>query len=265
MPGNYTIIPRSDGELIDAKKYAQDHQQHVDNLEPPKVDDYSGSLVQMQTATDPGEVGSENLASSLAGELERLRFAIREIKGTAQWYESVGGASLRQSWEPGDLKPTARFVASAGWLLCDGSAVSRTAFPALFAALGNNYGAGDGSTTFNLPDLRGRVPVGVGIGAGLALNWGVGAKFGSEFVVLSAAEMPVHTHGVSDPGHFHNAGKNQGTLTPGAGVDLLAASGPVAAYNTGASGTGISLGTAGGNGAHLNVQPGLGINWVVKT
>src|SRR5687767_8264134 len=51
-------------------------------------------------------------------------------------------------------------VAPPGWLLCDGSAVSRAAYPGLWAALGTKYGAGDGSTTFNLPDKRGRMAIG---------------------------------------------------------------------------------------------------------
>src|SRR3990167_8065526 len=52
----------------------------------------------------------------------------------------------------------------SGWLLCDGSAVSRTTYAALFAVIGTTYGAGNGSTTFNVPDLRGRIAVGSGTG-----------------------------------------------------------------------------------------------------
>ena len=64
----------------------------LDNLGPAGVDDYSTTTTQMKLTVDPGEVGTESLATSLAGELERLRFAIKEIKGTdaAQWYSSPG-------------------------------------------------------------------------------------------------------------------------------------------------------------------------------
>lgn len=64
----------------------------LNNLGPAGVDDYSTNVAQMQSTTDPGEVGTESLATSLAGEIQRLRFAIKEIKGTgaAQWYSSVG-------------------------------------------------------------------------------------------------------------------------------------------------------------------------------
>ena len=62
----------------------------------------------------------------------------------------------------GMVVPFAGATAPAGWLLCDGSAVSRETYTALFSVIGTAYGAGDGSTTFNVPDLRESVPVGVG-------------------------------------------------------------------------------------------------------
>lgn len=62
----------------------------------------------------------------------------------------------------GTVNLTARSTAAPGYLLCDGAAVSRTTYAGLFSAIGTVYGAGDGSTTFNLPDLQGRVPVGKG-------------------------------------------------------------------------------------------------------
>jgi microcystin-dependent protein len=63
--------------------------------------------------------------------------------------------------QAGDLKPTARDSAPAGWLLCDGAAISRTTYAALFTAIGTKYGVGDGSTTFNVPNLKGKVPIGL--------------------------------------------------------------------------------------------------------
>jgi hypothetical protein len=61
----------------------------LNNFTPAGMDDYSASVAEMQTQTDPGEVGSESQATNLSGEIERLRFAINEIKGTTQWYESA--------------------------------------------------------------------------------------------------------------------------------------------------------------------------------
>lgn len=92
MAGLYTITTRSPGTTLTAAIYNADHQNHVDNEIPTMMDDYSLSSGQMQTNTDPGEVGTESLATSLAGELERMRFAIKEIKGTAQWYETAGAS-----------------------------------------------------------------------------------------------------------------------------------------------------------------------------
>jgi microcystin-dependent protein len=97
---------------------------------------------------------------------------------------------------PGDLRLSARQTPSAGWLLCDGSAVSRTTYSALYAAIGTAYGTGDGSTSFNLPDLRGRVPVGVGTHADVNVR---GANEGA----LPANRRPRHRHTVNDPTHTH--------------------------------------------------------------
>src|SRR4029453_5543830 len=264
MPGNYTVTQRPDGFNVNGQFYTADHQQHVDNLEPPKVDDYSLSLAQMQAMTDPGELGSESLATSLAGELERIRFAIKELKGTTHWYQSVPVALLGL-YEPGDIKPTARSTASAGWLLCDGLQVSRTTYAVHFSAIGVPYGAGDVVGTFTVPDLRGRVPVGVGQGAGLSVVWARGQQLGAEVHGLTVNEMPSHAHGVNDPGHGHHLQNLIGTLTPGAGQQILAASGPVVNAFTDPSFTGIGIAPVGNGAAHNNIQPSIGINWVIKT
>lgn len=67
----------------------------------------------------------------------------------------------------GGMLPYGGSAAPSGYLLCDGSAVSRSTYSALFTVLGTAYGAGDGSTTFNVPDMRGRSPLGSGTGSGL--------------------------------------------------------------------------------------------------
>lgn len=88
MPWPYSIQSRNDGDILDAAKYNADHQTHVDNAIPGSINDYANDVAQLRTAVDPGEVGAESLPTTLAGELERLRFAIREIKGTNHWYET---------------------------------------------------------------------------------------------------------------------------------------------------------------------------------
>ena len=79
----------------------------------------------------------------------------------------------------GEVKAFAGANAPTGWLLCDGALVSRTTYVDLFAAIGTAYGAGDDITTFALPDLRGRVPIGAGEGIGLDIRV-LGAKGGSQ-------------------------------------------------------------------------------------
>ena len=82
--------------------------------------------------------------------------------------------------------------APVGFALCDGSLISITQNQALFALIGTTYG-GDGRTTFGLPDLRGRVPVGLGSGPGLTpILWG--QKAGAETVTLTVNQIPAHTH-----------------------------------------------------------------------
>lgn len=79
----------------------------------------------------------------------------RFLCGDGSWQTPPGGGA-----STGDMKPWPVATPPSGWLLCDGSAVSRTTYAALFALLGTAYGAGDGSTTFNLPNAKGRVLVG---------------------------------------------------------------------------------------------------------
>lgn len=103
--------------------------------------------------------------------------------------------------------------APGGWMICDGSAISRTGLTeGLFLAIGTAYGDGDGSTTFNLPDLRGRVAVGAS--DSLAL----GATGGAASVTLTQAEMPGHTHGTEAHAHTQDA-HGHGTVPHSHGQD----------------------------------------------
>lgn len=88
MAGLYSHTSRTDGTILTADIYNADHQNHIDNAIPTMFDDYSSGVAQMRTQTDPGEVGTESLATSLAGEVERIRFAVADAKGTTYWYET---------------------------------------------------------------------------------------------------------------------------------------------------------------------------------
>lgn len=85
------------------------------------------------------------------------------------------------------------------WLLANGQAVSRTTYAALFTAIGTRYGAGDGSTTFNLPDLQGRSPIGAGSGSGLTFRDINSPEVGEENHALTEDENGAHRHFVADP------------------------------------------------------------------
>lgn len=87
-----------------------------------------------------------------------------------------------------------------GWLMCDGTNVSRLGYSRLFAVFGTTFGQGDGETTFSLPDFRGRSPMGDGQGPELSLRT-LGQTLGEETHTLSVQEMPAHTH--DDKGHAH--------------------------------------------------------------
>ena len=143
--------------------------------------------------------------------------------------------------------PTAS--APSGYLLCDGTAVSRTTYATLFALFGTTFGSGDGSTTFNLPNYTNRMPYGTTIGA-------TGGS--ADAVVVS------HTHTVTDPGHLHSLGYNVPVLSGGAGWGNTGGGSTVITQTQTAT-TGISINTAGTSGTNANLPPYLGINFIIKT
>jgi microcystin-dependent protein len=109
----------------------------------------------------------------------------------------------------GSVIPFAGSSAPTNWLLCDGrsTGISRTTYANLFAVIGTTYGAGDGSTTFNLPDLRGRVAAGAddmgGTDAGrLSVANTLGTATGAETVTIASANLPTHQHTIN---HDHAA------------------------------------------------------------
>lgn len=145
-------------------------------------------------------------------------------------------------------------TAPDGYVIADGTAVSRTTYAALFALYGTTYGAGNGTTTFNLPDLRGRVPVGRHTGQ-------------TEFDTLAeTGGSRTHTLGISEiPAHNHDVPTDFG---PSSMQHMSGATGRVAQTGTGAAGAANPLpltGNTGGGGAHNNLQPYLVLNYIIKT
>lgn len=99
------------------------------------------------------QVTRQQLEQAFPGN-RRLALAIEQV---LQTLGTPGSGSVNST---GELVPFAGAVAPSGWLICDGSAIGRQAYPDLFVVIGTTWGPGDGASTFNLPDMRGRVPVG---------------------------------------------------------------------------------------------------------
>lgn len=152
--------------------------------------------------------------------------------------------------------------APSGWALCDGSALDRTIFAQLFSIIGTTYGIGNGSTTFNIPDFRGRVAAGFDGGQ---TEFDVMAKTGGEKThILTTGEMPSHTH----TQNAHNHGfSGTGALTDGPTGSLYqVANGTF--YGFRAASTGNTTPTnqnTGGGAAHNNLQPYLTVHYIIKT
>jgi microcystin-dependent protein len=188
------------------------------------------------------------------------------------------------------LAPFAGSAAPSGWLLCYGQAISRTSYAGLFAALGTTYGSGDGSTTFNLPDLRGRAIAGKddmgGAAANRITNAGssitgttLGASGGTQNHQLVSSEMPSHTHTQDAHTHTQNSHGHSITAvtgnaggvtdwyldsaTSGRNQETLGFWGADVTTATNQNTTATNQNT-GGDGAHLNVQPTLILNYIIK-
>lgn len=95
----------------------------------------------------------------------------------------------------GEIYMFAGSTPPAGFLLCDGSSISRTTYSGLFGVIGVSYGKGDGSTTFNIPELQGRVIVGA------STNHVLAETGGEEIHTLTSSEIPTHSHAVPSHGH----------------------------------------------------------------
>lgn len=234
-----------------------------------------------------------NGAALVGGEVQAGGIILTGYDGTNFQIIARSNVTVVSPFLTGEMKAWPLTTAPSGFLICNGQAVSRTTYAALFAFGGTSapFGPGDGSTTFNVPDCRGRVLAGYdpsnatgrlteaqtqGVSAAAIGNTG-----GEQGHTQTTGEMPVHSHGVSDPshvhglndpGHFHEVNGSFATAygSGGNGTDAY----PSGNSNTSNSTTGIAMGyaytgisiqNAGSGGAHNNVQPTLIVNWIIKT
>jgi microcystin-dependent protein len=156
----------------------------------------------------------------------------------------------------GEIRMFAGNFAPRGWALCDGQLLQISSYSALFSILGTTYG-GDGRTTFGLPDLRGRVALHPGGGAGLTLRR-LGERSGTESTVLTIGQMPSHSH------LLKSSGDNGSAVSPAGLVPAKNAAGvPVYGPPTSEHMADDAIEPMGGNQAHDNMQPWLGVNYII--
>ncbi len=182
---------------------------------------------------------------------------ILKLNGTTPNWEQETAQDTTLYSPTGMISPYAGATAPTSWLLCDGSAVSRTTYAALFAITSTTYGVGDGSTTFNVPDLRGRVAVGKSADTEFDV---LGETGGEKTHTLTETEMPAHSHTLN-------------TATGGGGGSytfLNLAVSTSTNYSTpytlpkdnGTTVLGIT--NTGSGTAHNNLQPYITLNYIIK-
>lgn len=161
---------------------------------------YAGSVL-APTGVAPGSYSNATVTVNSEGRITNISSAVSYIAGEMKLWPNV--------------------TPPAGWLACNGATVSRTQYPNLFNLIGTTFGNGDGSgTTFSLPDMRGRVPVGFDSGqaAGRVTAAGSGVNAGVVGAVGGSQALQSHNHTLHDPGHTHNMydpGHAHGVSDPG--------------------------------------------------
>jgi microcystin-dependent protein len=192
--------------------------------------------------------------------------------GTSGNYLTSNGTTWASTAPPttflsGMLMPYAAASAPSGWLLCFGQAVSRSTYADLFAVISTTYGVGDNSTTFNLPDFRGRSAFGKDDMGGSAASRLTTAGSGVDGATLGTGGgsqlTQLHTHVATDAGHTHSYVAGQGNIDAGGGA-ALQTTGSSATYTT-ASGNANITNANYGSGTSQNVPPALVVTYIIKT
>ncbi len=193
-------------------------------------------------------------------------FDLNDVSGQAarsgqvmEYDRDTGRWTPGEILSPGDIKWTASTVALAGrWLYADGAAVSRTTYADLFAAIGTTYGAGNGTTTFNVPDLDSRMVIGAGTDA-------LGATGGSRNAIVVT-----HGHGGFDHNHGINANVSSVEasgygLDPSASfADRVLIHGTSTDISTGTDGAAYNTGSSGSSGTNANLPPFIALYGYIR-
>lgn len=248
------VIPN---QLISSALWNAEWNNLSTNLTPAGIDSYSNTDSQMQIQTNPYPGSVTSHATNMGGELERIRYMLAQLTGNPLWYQppSVSVATLFNSILPiGAVidfpSPTAP---NSNFHLADGTAINRVLFPALFTLIGTTFGAGDGTTTFNLPDYRDKMSIGAGNSYALAATGGATthtlttAELPATPVTVSITDPghthsitdPTHSHGITDPTHSHSVpGTSGGGVSSTFSANVNQNNAP---RNTAASSTGVTV------------------------
>lgn len=217
--------------------------------------------------------GATTLATATATTLADLTDSSTNVATTSFVQQNIAALDPLPA---GMIVPFAGTSTPTGWLICDGSAVNRITYAALYAALSTTYGPGDGSATFNLPDLRGRVPAGkdnmgtngdadnmTTAGAGIDGN-SLGATGGAQTVTLTHQQSGLPAHGHSDTFGVRRVTGTDDNNQPHAGY--IKGTGTSISTDTGGIGGSVTdASAADASQAHNNVQPTIILNYIVKT
>ena len=156
-----------------------------------------------------------------------------------------------------------------GWMDCSGQTLAISQYAALFSLLGTTYG-GNGTSTFQLPNLQGRVPVGQGVLSGTSSDYAMGEEGGAETVTVTASTMPLHTHtlNASTATGTTNNPSGQMTAAPKVSTGSKGASSVFKGliYNPAAPNTALAptaVGTVGSSLPHDNTQPSLVLRYCI--
>ena len=206
------------------------------------------------TAADLNRIEDGITATTVKADAAATATALAAVKTTAD--AAATATALATAVPVGVVQMWAGEAAPAGWLLCQGQAVSRTTYAALYAVCGTAYGTGNGSSTFNLPDLRARMPIGLsGSGAFNAL----GNAGGEENHKLTTAEMPSHGHEVTAGGSMPKLGVWPTNMAAGTGWRAISST----TGSDGALGV-VSASNTGGGSAHNNMPPYMVVNFIIR-
>lgn len=253
--GNTVIDPN--GNIIVDYDYQADAVNYYSILNSP-----SGQSPIIKSEGLDAEIGAtiqvKGTTKGVTVKSDSSQYTLPPIDGGSGTFLSTDGAGnvtwavppgISQVIPPGTMLDFGGILANipAGFLRCDGSAVSRSTYSALFAAIGTTWGAGDGVNTFNLPNCTGRTTVGNGVTYG-TLAATIGSVGGEGAHALSLGELASHAH----------------SYTTGTIASIGVASGSsVIQYYTGV--TSNSTGGAGNGVAHNNIQPSAVVLKMIKT